>query len=991
MASKIPTFVLSKRLPIQSSLNALRFYSIPSAACVQNPPVTDSSAPNSAEFESATRSLRNRLHPDRLIRVLDSTLDLNLAVNIFKWASIQKKFQPTLEIYTHIILKLGLAGNHQEMGDLLKEMVKLDLPNLEEALGFMIHSFCRNHRLTEALKVFEHANSVKRILSVSSCNALLGTFVSKRGNFQSVMFVYKEMVKAGILPDVETLNYLIKALCESGHLELALNQFHRMSEKQCAPNSQTFEILINALCSSGRVDESVKFLNQMLDLGCKPQRNFYVSIIPLFCRINGFQEGIKLFRMMKNTGLQLEAHLYGILVLCLCENQQLDDAVELFEDMLASGFSPVNSMHVDIVNGYCKMGKLCKATSFLDGNNTLEIEPYNALLKGFCDQGRFLEAINYLRKMADQGLTDSMSWNIIIRGLCEHENVGKAFEVIGRMIVSSYMPEQATYSAIIIGYCKMGSCEKALEMFRMACVNNMTLDSESCSELIEGLCYVKQVQEAMEVSYYITNKGLSLTTNSLNMLIQENCHAGKVHEAIRLRSLAVHKGTYCIPDIYTTILLALLDLNKEKDILAFLSQMLVEGYTLDARIYCILICGLCTDSTMSVAALLFNQMIHDGFIPDSKTFETLVFSMAKFSQLHMVVHSLEKIINENRILSPTVCNMIIHGLLKEGHRHEACKFLDRIIEMGWVPDAETHGLLVGSFNIQERDGTIRVSEASGNDNKLQKESACHRDCPYPLYHHGRPFMVLRQGKGLLNVRRVLFNGNGYLCRREAHQGPYTQKKRKGKASGESSKWAKVGISNSVAPAATDVAPKVRPGDEVVSTARADVVEGEPLPPESTNLPFGDYVPNPSAGKEEGRKGKATVAMKACKERLDEPDRSNNEDQGADPFGNLDIIRDLTNRFALPEESGHHILAHLKKANRLEAKVLKVREDLQAEINRLRAMAAEAECLVEEKTVENKSLRSALRKEEFISVGLKAALALEEEEKKEARLKPEGVH
>ena len=86
------------------------------------------------------------------------------------------------------------------------------------------------------------------------------------------------------------------------------------------------------------------------------------------------------------------------------------------------------------------------------------------------------------------------------------------------------------------------------------------------------------------------------------------------------------------------------------------------------------------------------------------------------------------------------------------------------------------------------------------------------------------------------------------------------------------------------------------------------------------------------------------------------------------------------------QSGHHMLAHLKKVNCLEAEVLKVREDLQAEINCLQAMTVGAECLTEEKMVENESLCSTLRKEEFISVGLKAALALEEEEKKEARLK-----
>ncbi|KAG1363918.1 hypothetical protein COCNU_11G007450 [Cocos nucifera] len=50
------------------------------------------------------------------------------------------------------------------------------------------------------------------------------------------------------------------------------------------------------------------------------------------------------------------------------------------------------------------------------------------------------------------------------------------------------------------------------------------------------------------------------------------------------------------------------------------------------------------------------------------------------------------------------------------------------------------------------------------------------------------------------------------------------------------------------------------------------------------------------------------------------------------------------------------------------------------------MAAEAECLVEEKTAKNESLRSTLQKEEFVSIGLKTALTLEEEKKKEAKLK-----
>ncbi|KAG1363917.1 hypothetical protein COCNU_11G007440 [Cocos nucifera] len=109
------------------------------------------------------------------------------------------------------------------------------------------------------------------------------------------------------------------------------------------------------------------------------------------------------------------------------------------------------------------------------------------------------------------------------------------------------------------------------------------------------------------------------------------------------------------------------------------------------------------------------------------------------------------------------------------------------------------------------------------------------------------------------------------------KGLYMQKKRKGKALSESSKWAKVDISDFAAPAVVNVALEVHLGDEVIPIACADIIEGEPLPPKFANLSSGDCVPDPFVGKEEGIKGKAAVVMKTCKERLDEPGRSNNED------------------------------------------------------------------------------------------------------------------
>ncbi|KAG1360728.1 hypothetical protein COCNU_09G001910 [Cocos nucifera] len=77
---------------------------------------------------------------------------------------------------------------------------------------------------------------------------------------------------------------------------------------------------------------------------------------------------------------------------------------------------------------------------------------------------------------------------------------------------------------------------------------------------------------------------------------------------------------------------------------------------------------------------------------------------------------------------------------------------------------------------------------------------------------------------------------------------------------------------------------------------------------------------------------------------------------------------------------------IKRARRQEAKARKVQKDLQVEIRQLQEKVAKVKYLAEEKVVEIGSLQGALRKEEFISARLKAALALEEERKKEAENK-----
>ncbi|KAF5196114.1 Pentatricopeptide repeat-containing protein [Thalictrum thalictroides] len=708
MAIKISSLIVSKQI-----LKWVAFISscssISCATHIPNSSETDQNSLHNPEFEAKIRFLKNKLNTENLIQVLDSTKDLNSSIKIFKWASHQKRFYHTADTYFWVIFKLGMVGNLKDMEFFCNEMIKEKCPHVEEAFASLIDSFSNNHRLDEAVRVLEIMNLGKIKPSIRLFNVLLRTLMVEKRDLQSILFAYKEIVKSGIVPNVETLNYLIEILCESDKMESALDQYRRMNKKGCCPNSRTFEILICSLCKQNRIDESLMVLREMFELGCNLDLKFYNTVIPLLCKASKPEEGMRLYRMMRELDLQLDLLAYGDLVRCLCENLLLDDAIRILEEMLGSGLTPMVDVYADIVSGLCKLSKFNDVTNFLEDNVVSEISPHNALLEGYCNAGKFHEASGYLEKMVERNVADTSSWSILIRGLCKEEKIRKAFEILTRMLVSSYIPDLFIYSALIFGYCKESKYEDALELFRQACSRDWVLDSSDYAELIDCLCRFERIQEAAEVLYYMSSKGCSISSSSFNLLIKGMCLTEKLDEAISLYCLAYHFGISINPN---TILLRLYESRRTKDVLVLFSRMVMEGCLFDEETYSVLMDTMCVEKRTRDCAQLLDQMVGYSIVPSSETLDRVLSFMACHFQLHIVTRTLTKLASKRETYSLAMYNMLIHGLMKEGHKQDACKLLDHMLDSGWVPDAVTHSLLIGSVDGEETHGITEAVKRS---------------------------------------------------------------------------------------------------------------------------------------------------------------------------------------------------------------------------------------------------------------------------------------
>ncbi|KAK8633528.1 hypothetical protein V6N13_014373 [Hibiscus sabdariffa] len=540
------------------------------------------------DFEEKIRSLKKNLHPVNLIRVLDKTQDSNSAVKIFKWAALQKSFNHNADTYYHIILKLGLAGNVNEMDHFCLNLARDKCVGSQEALSSLIQALVRHSRLNEAIRVLGNMTSCGFNPSVDVFNDLLCALVGKT-DFQHVLFVYKEMVKGGIVPTVDTLNSLLEVLFETNRIELGLNQFRRMTKKGCIPNVRTFEIIIKGLVLNGRVDGAGLILHEMLELRYQPDFGFYACIIPLFCQENRLVEGIELYRQMRAADLVPNSVICSKLVHRLCMNLHLDDATSILEEIIEIGEIPPVDSFVDVVNGFCEAGRYDEAIRFLENNCGNLISTHKALLEGCCKAGNFFLGKSFLEKMSEKGIADCDSWNILLRWICENVGINKAYELLGRMIVWSLVPDCSTYAALVVGNCYLNKYKDALELFYYIRSKFWVLDSKCYSRLVQGLCNLEKIEEAVEVYCYMSKSGCPLEVTTFNLLLKAVCDVGKVDEAVKLRSLAYYSGTSCSTSTYVTIMRALHKSERAKDVLVVFSQMVIGHCKVDAEAYCILI------------------------------------------------------------------------------------------------------------------------------------------------------------------------------------------------------------------------------------------------------------------------------------------------------------------------------------------------------------------------------------------------------------------
>ncbi|KAK7345203.1 hypothetical protein VNO77_15779 [Canavalia gladiata] len=345
-----------------------------------------------------------------------------LALRVFNWLKLKDGFSHTTETYNTM---LYIAGEAKELG-LVKKLV-------EEMDEYQVQK------------------------DVSTWTILI-THYGKAKKISEALLAFENMKKCGCEPDEVSYRAVIRALCNSGKREIAMEFYNDMVQKDMVLDVRLYKMLMNCVAGSGDVAAVSLLGNDMTRLSLMPENGIHGCMLKSFCISGKIKEALELIRDLKNKDLALEPEYFETLVRGLCKAGRITDALEIVEIMKRRDM--VNGkVHGIIINGYLGRNDIHKALdvfqSMKESGCVPTISTYTELIQRLFRLSRYEEACMLYDEMLEKGIKpDIVTITAMVAGHVSQNHMSDAWKVFKSMEYHGIKPTWKSYAVFIKELCK---------------------------------------------------------------------------------------------------------------------------------------------------------------------------------------------------------------------------------------------------------------------------------------------------------------------------------------------------------------------------------------------------------------------------------------------------------------------------------------------------------------------------------------------------------
>ncbi|KAL0482613.1 pentatricopeptide repeat-containing protein, partial [Acrasis kona] len=198
--------------------------------------------------------------------------------------------------------------------------------------------------------------------------------------------VFKKMKLEKFDPGIQTYTSLIKANGEIGRLDLSMNLFEEMIQKNIQPNNITFLVLLNACAKHNDVTNGVKVIQYMSKRDIVVDEKISTAMIAIYGKANMINEAFNIFQKIKtpdrvtciamleacietgdaekghkvhriivekSTGV-IDSKVYTSLIKMYGSQNQIESAIAVFREMIRMKCSPNHITCLVLLNACAK-------------------------------------------------------------------------------------------------------------------------------------------------------------------------------------------------------------------------------------------------------------------------------------------------------------------------------------------------------------------------------------------------------------------------------------------------------------------------------------------------------------------------------------------------------------------------------------------------------------------------------------------------------------
>ncbi|MCO5606841.1 hypothetical protein L7F22_061032 [Adiantum nelumboides] len=247
-----------------------------------------------------------------------------------------------------------------------------------------------------------------------------------------------------------TWNVMIAAYAQHGHPQEALALFAQMKPQKVRPDGITFVTILNTCSSPFALSNGEVIYDSIIKNGLESDGLVGSSLVSMYGKCGSLPEARVLLDRLPDNNLVA----WNAMLSAYAQQEYAHEAIELLEEMRLRGTMPDRVTFISVVCACSKASTIehgirvhisIMATSF--NQNTAVV---NALITMYSK----CKEVGYARKAFEaMYLHDLISWNALIVGYAQHEDVEEILRILCGMHKSGFKPTKATFVSALDACC----------------------------------------------------------------------------------------------------------------------------------------------------------------------------------------------------------------------------------------------------------------------------------------------------------------------------------------------------------------------------------------------------------------------------------------------------------------------------------------------------------------------------------------------------------